>query len=44
VYDLAAGRGLGRSDYAVIATMWEEWCATSLAYHSSTETSTEAPR
>jgi len=32
VYDLAVGRGLGRSDYSVLATMWEDWCGMSLAY------------
>ena len=32
VYDLAVGRGLGRSDYAVIASLWEDWCDTSLSY------------
>lgn len=32
VYDLAVAQGLGRSDYAVIASMWEDWCNVSLAY------------
>lgn len=32
VYDLAVGLGLGRSDYAVIASLWEAWCDTSLSY------------
>lgn len=32
VYDLAVGRGLGRSDYSVLATLWEDWCGMSLAY------------
>lgn len=32
VYDLAAAAGLGRSDYAAIATLWEGWTGESLAY------------
>ncbi len=34
VYDLAAARGLGRRDYAAIATLWEEWTGQSLAYEA----------
>ena len=32
VYDLGVAKGLGRSDYAAIASLWEEWCGISLAY------------
>ncbi len=31
VYDVAIAQGLGRSDYAVIATLWEQWCDISLS-------------
>src|SRR3954452_15029660 len=37
VYDLAVARGLGRADYSVLATLWEQWGDMSLAYR------TEAP-
>ncbi len=30
VYDIAVAQGLGRSDYAVIATLWEQWSGTDL--------------
>ncbi len=30
VYDIAVAQGLGRSDYAVIATLWEDWCDLTL--------------
>lgn len=32
VYDVGVAQGLGRSDYAAIASLWEGWCQTSLAY------------
>jgi len=32
VYDLAAAAGLGRSDYAAIATLWEQWTKAPLSY------------
>ncbi|MEZ5378717.1 MAG: NAD(P)-dependent oxidoreductase [Acidimicrobiales bacterium] len=36
VYDIAVARGLGRSDYAVIATLWEQWCGASLTMERPT--------
>ena len=38
VYDLAVARGLGRADYAVLATLWEQWGDMSLAYRSEAPT------
>ena len=32
------GRGLGRADYAVLATLWEQWGDMSLAYRSEAPT------
>jgi 3-hydroxyisobutyrate dehydrogenase-like beta-hydroxyacid dehydrogenase len=32
VYEIAASHGLGRKDYAALATLWEQWTGNSLAY------------
>lgn len=32
VYDLAMAEGLARSDYAAIATLWEQWAGASLRF------------
>ncbi|MGY4719370.1 NAD(P)-dependent oxidoreductase [Naumannella huperziae] len=32
VYDLAAAAGLGRDDYAAIATLWQSWTGQSLTF------------
>ncbi|MEN5073173.1 NAD(P)-dependent oxidoreductase [Isoptericola cucumis] len=37
VYELAAAAGLGREDYAVVATLWEQWGASSLAYDAESD-------
>jgi len=38
VYDLAVARGLGRADYAVLATLWEQWGEMSLTYRTEVPT------
>lgn len=37
VYDIAAGAGLGRSDYSAVAKLWEKWTDRSLGYGSEQE-------
>jgi 3-hydroxyisobutyrate dehydrogenase-like beta-hydroxyacid dehydrogenase len=32
VYEIATNQGLGRSDYAALGTLWEQWTGNSLAY------------
>jgi 3-hydroxyisobutyrate dehydrogenase-like beta-hydroxyacid dehydrogenase len=32
VYEIAAHQGLGRNDYASLATLWEQWTGDSLSY------------
>ncbi|MCU1408614.1 MAG: NAD(P)-dependent oxidoreductase [Microbacteriaceae bacterium] len=39
VYEIALSQGLGRLDYAALATLWEGWSGTSLAYRKPSEPS-----
>lgn len=34
VYDIAASKGLGRADYAAVATLWEDWTGRGLQHGS----------
>lgn len=41
VYEIAQSQGLGRLDYSALATLWEGWTGTSLAYRKPVEPSAE---
>jgi len=36
VYEIALSQGLGRRDYSILGTLWEDWTGNSLAYRKPT--------